>query len=472
MDSSKKALSSFKASIARALFFRALFLASAISILSLLRFLPTLHFLSLSQTHLHCLNQSHEIQNTSTTSTLEPGSYLFQSRVYNSFWDSFNCIPHANLTLTVVNHLLRNGFLNHKATSLCLGEPSPMAVVSAMQQLGFTTVTAVPKNTFFSLRHNTIVCHLHYQDCSFDFVLSKDVDKVSAPAPALLLLEVERILKPGGIGAVLVGSSNNAPSSTSVSSMLRSSSVVHVALVNDLTLVVFKKRSSSSLFFYQHLEGECPSLNSTKPLIELMEPLLEETERPKTSQEHEKRISYLPKFVDMSNRKRLVYIDIGVGGVPNNVTNWFLPSYPVDFKDFNVYFVHYNTSILLSHVKGPGITFVYHPGLSSTSKATDRGLPERFIGEGEEFDFHAWFKETVQHADFVALKMNAGNVEMKFLRDMFESGTICFVNELFLSCSGNKDEKSCMDVYRGLRDGGVYVHQWWDTDELHEGSNK
>ncbi|MED6119887.1 hypothetical protein PIB30_015837 [Stylosanthes scabra] len=458
---SSKAFSSFKASIARTIFFRALFLASAISILSLLRFLPTLHFLS--QTHLHCLNQSHEIQNTSSSSTLEPGSYLFQSRVYNSFWDSFNCITHANLTLTVVNDLLRNRFLNHKATSLCLGEPSPMAVVSAMQQLGFTAITAVHNNTFFSLRHNTIVCDLHYQDCSFDFVLAKDVDKVSVPA--LLLLEVERILKPGGIGAVLLGS-NNAPSS-SVSSMLRSSRVVHVSLVTDLTLVVFKKRSSSSLFLYQHLQGECPSLNSTKPLIDLMEPLLEETERPKTSQEHEKRISYLPKFMDMSNRKRLVYIDIGVGGVPNNVTNyWFLPSYPIHFKDFNVYFVHYNTSILLSHVKGSGITFVYHPaGLSSTSV----GLPKRLIGEGEEFDFHAWFKETVQHADFVVLKMNGVNVEMKFLRDMFESGTICFVNELFLSCSG---KQSCMDVYKGLRDGGVYVHQWWETDELHGGSNK
>ncbi|XP_025663941.1 uncharacterized protein [Arachis hypogaea] len=438
MDSSKAFFShsSFKASIAKTLFFRALFLASAISLLSLLRFLPTLHFLSASlapETHLQCLNQ-----NTS-------GSYLFQSRVYNSFWDSFNCINHANFTTSAVNHLLRNHFLNRKATSLCVGQPSPMPAVSAMRQLGFTSVTAV------SLSHNTLLSQLHYQDSSFDFVFTKDVDKVSVPA--LLLLEVERVLKPGGIGALLIRP-NHAPSS-SVSSMLRSSSVVDVTLVNGITLVVFKKRSSSAFVFNHHLQGDCPSLNSTKPLIELMEPLADE----ETSQEHEKRISYLPKFVNMSNRKRLVYIDIGVGGVPNNVTNWFFPSYPIDFRDFNVYFVHYNTSILLSHVKRPGITFVYHPGLSSSSK-------------GEEFDFHAWFKETVQQADFVVLKMNAGNVEMKFLRDMFESGAICFVNELFLSCSENTEEKGCMDIYKGLRDSGVYVHQWWEADELHQGSNK
>ncbi|KAI5425931.1 hypothetical protein KIW84_031670, partial [Lathyrus oleraceus] len=124
-------------------------------------------------------------------------------------------------------------------------------------------------------------------------------------------------------------------------------------------------------------------------------------------------VSYLPKFVDVSTRKRLVYTDIGVGELLNaNVSDWFLPLYPIDQKDFNVYFVHYNTSIMLSHVKRPGITFVYHPGLAGkvvTEADVDVDEEEDeevdpYVGE-EEFDFLAWFKETVQYADFVVRKM-------------------------------------------------------------------
>ena len=137
-----------------------------------------------------------------------------------------------------------------------------------------------------------------------------------------------------------------------------------------------------------------------------------------------------------------MYIDIGVGELLNaNVSDWFLPSYPIDQKDFNVYFVHYNTSIMLSHVKRPGITFVYHPGLADkVVTEVDVDVDEEedeevdpYVGE-EKFDFLAWFKETVQYADFVVLKMNAGEVELKFLSDVFSSGAICFVDELFLRC--------------------------------------
>lgn len=327
-----------------------------------------------------------------------------------------------------------------------------------------------------------------YEDDSFDFVFSRDLDKVSVPA--LLLLEVERVLKPGGVGALLVGVTGSHPNdliraATPVSSSLRSSNVVHVSSVNDLSLVVFKKRlENATTSFYQYsLPADCASLTFTKPLVELMEPLVseKEKEKEKTPIEFHKSIPYLPKFVDVSTRKRLVYIDIGVGELLNaNVTDWFLPSYPIDQRDFNVYFVHYNTSIMLSYVKRPGITFVYHPGLAGkvANKGSTDGVGvdvdvdvddevDPFVGE-EEFDFLAWFKETVQYADFVVLKMNAGNVELKFLSDIFENGAICFVDELFLKCPEREgddktmnSEEKCMDIYKGLRSNGVYVHQWW-----------
>ncbi|KAJ1387694.1 hypothetical protein SESBI_39761 [Sesbania bispinosa] len=491
MDSKCSKFHVLGGSIARRVFFRALLLASAVSIVSLLRFLTTIDLGSLApKTYVDCI--AHSQHSHSKDTTLTPGSYLFQSRVLNTFWGSFeslNCMKDVNLTSTVVTELMGKRLLDCGAESLCIGEESHLAV-SAMQNLGFSSVIGVHKHRFFSLNQKKMVYQLEYHDCSFDFVFSKDLDKVSVPA--LLVLEVERILKPGGIGALLVavdasgvgpGSSTTSNdlirSATPVSSLLRSSSVVHVSYVNEHSLVVFKKRSentSSSFFHYGLPKTDCARFTFTKPLMEQMEPLVEEKPPPK----YEKSISYLPKLVDISNKKRLVYVNIGVGEPIMNadVNDWFPPSYPIDQKTFSVYFVHYNTSVLLSYVKRPRVTFVYHPGLAGKAGAAKPGVDgdlDPLLGE-EEFDFLAWFKETVQNADFVVLKMNAGEVEMKFLMDIFENGAICFVDELFLSCSENGDgergtmssRERCMDIYKGLRSNGVYVHQWWEA-KLHQG---
>ncbi|XP_057427115.1 uncharacterized protein LOC130720482 [Lotus japonicus] len=489
MDSKGSKLHVLGGSIARRVFFRALFLAAAVSIVSLLRTLPTIDFASFAPTtRVDCVANGGSDDSASKNDTLVPGSYLFQARILNSFWGSFDtslyCKRDANLTSNVVTELMGKQLLKYGAESLCIGEESHSSV-SEMQHLGFSSVRGLQKTSLFSINKKKIVYELHYRDHFFDFVFSKDVDKVYVPA--LLVLEVERVLKPGGIGALLVrgGESNDSSSTSHIELMksAKSSSIVHFGYVNEHSLVVFKKRSeiesgkNTSFFFYHHgLPADCASVTFTKPLIETMEPLVEERA---TSPEYDQiSTSYLPKFMDLSNRKRLVYVNIGVEeSVPNaNVTDWFPPSYPIDHKAFNVYFVHYNTSILLSYVKQPRVTFVYHPGLAGKAALAGAGVAkpglDPFLGE-EEFDFHAWFKETVQNADFVVLKMNAGEVEMKFLWDVFESGAICFVDELFLSCSesgdGERSRERCMDVYRGLRNNGVYVHQWWDT-KLHQGT--
>ncbi|CAL0316966.1 unnamed protein product [Lupinus luteus] len=467
MDSKVFKFNILNGSIAKQAFFRALFLASAISLVSLFLFLSTMDFVSITpKTYIDCLSESSQSQ--SKEDTITPGSYLFQSRVLNTFWGSFeslSCSKHLNLTLRVVKKLIGNRFLTREAKSLCLGQDSSV-IVSAMQQLGFSSVKGVYNHSVFSIKpkKKNIVHELQYLDCSFDFVFSKNLDKNSVPAS--LVFEVERILKPGGIGALLVG-----PAYGSVSSLLRSSNVVHVDYVNELSVVVFKKRSenTSSLFCKYNLPSECASVTLTKPFIELMEPLVDEITTQTPPFEYEKRISYLPKFVDLFTRKKLVYIDIGVEGLLNeNVTDWFLPFYPIDQKAFTVYFVHHNTSIMLSHVKRPGVTFVYHPGLAGN-------IQDRNVGE-EEFDFLKWFQETVRHANFVVMKMNAGKGEMKLLADLVESGAICSIDEIFLSCSGSGDgngktlsrKESCMDIYKDLRSCGIYVHQWWET-KLHQG---
>ncbi|XP_004497494.1 uncharacterized protein [Cicer arietinum] len=466
-------------SLQRRVFFRILLVLSAISILSLLHSLPTMDLGSLTpKTYEYhdCVDEALSHNNV----TLTPASFLFQSRILNNFWgsfDSMNCKKEVNLVSTVVEELMgHQRFLHYDAETLCIGEGSEIALTT-MEKLGFTNVV---NHRFYNFNKKKIVYSLDkFRDFSFDFVFTRDFNKVSVPA--LLVLEVERILKPGGIAAfVLVSDSDDIYSISSInknnglirsaspiSSLLRFSTIVHVGYVNNNNgLVVFKKNSesesesentTSSLFYHEGLSEDCASVNFTKPFMNLIEPLVEET----SNFENEKKISYLPKFVDVTSKKNLVYVNIGE--VKNT---WFPPSYPIDQKHFNVYFVHYDTSIMLSHVKGPRVTFVYHPELAEDFKHEDI---EHYMGE-EDFDLVAWFKETVENADFVVLKMNiAGKVEMKFLRDIYESGVICFIDELFLGCSesgGAESERGrCMDIYKGLRSNGVFVHQWWNIDQ-------
>jgi SAM-dependent methyltransferase len=455
-------------SIARRVLYRSFLFASVMSII------PLLHILSGSDfgTFASLASTDCAANLGFATANMVPGTYFFHAQFLNPIWGSFesvNCKENVNLTIHVVRELVDKKMLKYNARALCVGEGSAAAVLT-LQDLGFSNAGGVYRHRFFSLKRKQFVHELDYLDDSFDFVLSRDVDKVSVPA--LLVLEIERVLSPGGIGAMLVGGvSGSIPNSlirsaTPVSSLLKSSDVVHVGYVHNYTLVVFKKRFQNAGYLEQYcLPADCQSITNNKPFMDQIEPLVE-----LKPVGFEKRFSYLPKLIDVDTRKRLVYIDIGAGlHLNSNAMNWFLPSYPLDRKAFSVYFVDHNTSVLLSLVKKPGITFVYHPGLAG-NKASPIPSPDEDIDpplEIEGFNFLSWFKETVQYADFVVLKMNAGKVELKFLSELFESGAICFVDEMFLHCSDSLDAEGafkgedCMGLFKGLRSRGVFVHQWW-----------
>ncbi|CAK7343018.1 unnamed protein product [Dovyalis caffra] len=444
-------------SIARRVLLRALMLATAISII------PLLQILSGSDPGLLLDSVRY---NECDVPFMFMGSNLLKNRFLKPIWGSVDCKEDVNVTTNVARELMGMQMIDSTAKALCVGEGSAPAVY-ALRELGFVNACGVHRHPLFSLKHKRMVYELEYVDNSFDFVFSGDLDKVSVPAT--VVLEIERVLKPGGIGAMLVGAKSlNANSlirsAMPVSSLLKNSNIVHVGYVNEFTLVVFKKRIYSVGYFQQYqLPADCPSIMNNRPHLENLEPLTGNKQV-----EHEKSVAYLPKLIDVASRKRLVYIEVGGGEHMNSsVSSWFLPSYPVDHKAFSVYFVDHNTSVLLSCVKKPGFTFIYYPGLAGDEAALNPDVEEFDPSVGDEgFDFLAWFKETVQYADFVVLKMKAGEVELKFLSDLFKSGAVCFIDELFLSCSDEDDEKGrmkgdCLDLFKSLRTSGVFVHQWW-----------
>ncbi|KAK9158345.1 hypothetical protein Scep_004919 [Stephania cephalantha] len=306
---------------------------------------------------------------------------------------------------------------------------------------------------------------IEFKDDTFDFVFSTDIDTVSVPA--LLVVEIERVLRPGGFGAMLVavGTSyygNLIKAATPISTFLRSSNVVHARSVYSSSLVVFKKELLVGPFEGYRLPDECPAVKNNAHFMKELEPILDR--KPNI---YKPLISYLPKFMNVSSRRRFVYIDIGAGNMVNsNADNWLFSAYPKQSLPFDVYVVHHDTSFLSAYVKRPGITFVYHPGLAG-NKATEILDNSDDLGplvDDHEFDFIVWFRKTVAVGDLVIMKMNAVGEELKLLHQLFESGAICLVDELFLRCTdGNGDiHGDCADILKSARNRGVFAHQWLD----------
>ena len=450
-------------SLARRLFLRACLFASALAIVPLLEIVRDARSIEP-----FAVNIGDCPSDVSSNPLLFRGDYLRPlSALAFPLFGALPCKDTEDSTTGVFRELMEMDLLDNGAKTLCVGVGSGTAI-SALRELGFSDALGVDRHPFFSLLRKRFIYELDFKENSFDFVFSRALDKVSVPA--LLMLEIERALRPGGIGAILVGahdynSGGLIRSATPVSSFLKSSNVVHVSAINSYTLVVFEKRFDTvSSFEHYRLPDECPSVKNNRPLMKNLEPLVDEN-----FGHCETQLSYLPKFMNISSRNRLIYINIGAGQYVNSsIENMIKPFYTVNSRASDVYVIDHDTSALSAYVRKPGITFVYHPGLAGNNTIShpdfDEDLSMPMYAEG--FDFVHWFKGTVISGDFVVLMMNAREVELKLLFELFKSGAICLVDEIFLRCSDSVDCntaicKDCMTLFKGLRNSGIFVHQWW-----------
>ncbi|KAL0390515.1 UNVERIFIED_CONTAM: hypothetical protein Scaly_0408600 [Sesamum calycinum] len=376
------------------------------------------------------------------------------------------CKESENFTKAVFKELMAKNLLHLNARALYVGEGSSSAVL-ALCDLGLFDAVGVENHPFFSLLKRRFVYELSFEDNHFDFVYSEDLDRVSVPA--LLVLEIERVLRPGGTGAMLVGtrrfySGGLVRSATPVASFLKSSDVIHLCSVGSFSLVIFKKRLETfASFEHFQLPANCPSIAKNKPFMKYIEPLTE-----KSLGLFEPELSYLPNFMNISSRNKLVYINIGAGEFAKTSIAKMSKLYRANHRAaFNVFVIDHKTSVLSSYVTDPGINFVYHPDLAGGTAGPEITSDEHFTAPMDEegFDFVSWFNETVSGEDFVILMMNAKSVELNILVELFKTGSICHVDELFLRCSDAADCKTntcwnCMNLFRSLRRSGVYVHQW------------
>ncbi|PWA37903.1 hypothetical protein CTI12_AA586330 [Artemisia annua] len=316
-----------------------------------------------------------------------------------------NVVSGKNLSVGVVKELMNKEILRFDSRALCVGEDSDMVALT-LRELGLVDAVSVYKNPILSLLRKELVGKLEFDANSFDFVFSASLERASVPA--LVVLEIERVLRPGGVGVMLVGSGGYntrslVRSATPVSLLLRSSEILHVCGISSFTLIVFKKQMESVAYFENYkLPSECPSIAKNKPFMEYIEPIVDQ----RSGNAHE--IAYLPKFLNISARSRLIYINMGAGG--------FDQRYPIHPDAFNVYVVDHNVSALTSHVKKPGVTFVYHPGLVEDDTTESNLMSVDYLEaplHEEQFEFIDWFRETAKDGDFVVLMMNAGVTQLK-----------------------------------------------------------
>lgn len=376
------------------------------------------------------------------------------------------CVESENLVIAVFKELMVKKMLHSDARALCVGEGSSSAIM-ALHNLGLTKTFVADKHPFFSLFKRRFVYGLDYGDNHFDFAFSRDLDRVSVPS--LLVLEIERVLRPGGTGVMIVGgrrlySGGFIRSAATVASFLKNSDVVQLCGFGSFSLVIFKKRLQTSVFFEQfQLPPHCPSVAKNKPFMKYIDPL---TER---SSLVESELSYLPNFMNISSRNRLVFINIGAGEFAKKSIAKMSKAYRSNHRSpLQVFIIDHKTSVLSSYVKDSSTNFVYYPALGGDeiASAIEISSEENLVAplHEEAFDFVRWFDETVYDGDFVVLMMNAKSVEMNILVEMFKNGAICHVDELFLRCEDDAHDKSmsgnCKTLFTSLRKSGVYVHQW------------
>ncbi|KAK9165519.1 hypothetical protein Scep_000710 [Stephania cephalantha] len=144
---------------------------------------------------------------------------------------------------SAIEELLKGGeWLNYGDRALALGRNSAKTVM-VMRKLGFPDAIGVDKKPCSLVKRGDIYA-LPFKRRSFDFVLSTAfIDGVSIPAK--MVIEMERVLKPGGHGVVLRRMYGHFPvmkAAAPVASYLKGSDIVGVRAVNCTIMVIFRKR--------------------------------------------------------------------------------------------------------------------------------------------------------------------------------------------------------------------------------------
>ncbi|RYR54608.1 hypothetical protein Ahy_A06g029918 isoform E [Arachis hypogaea] len=355
---------------------------------------------------------------------------------------------------SVLKHLIAGGYLSPASKSLCVETPTGRDVFT-MREIGVKSTVGISRKAVKPLVKSGRGHRIPFPTRSFDFIFSGEGSLERSPFPAEFAAELVKVDYFGG------GEDDSS--------------------------------DKCSVPEYKH-----DLVKNAEPLIS-MEPLKPWI----TLKRNLKNIKYLSSMVDISFKRRYVYVDVGARSYGSSIGSWFRKQYPKQNKTFHVYAIEADRTFhpeyalkkavtlvpYAAWVKNETLTFEIHRDPGEQVEVKGRGMgriqplqgssSEDFDGEVEKikgFDFAAWLKNTVSKNDFVVMKMDVEGTEFDLIPRLFETGAICLVDEIFLECHYNrwqrccpgqrsaKYEKTydqCLQLFNSLRQSGVLVHQWW-----------
>ena len=228
-----------------------------------------------------------------------------------------------------------------------------------------------------------------------------------------------------------------------------------------------------------------------------LEPLFTGEEWPsgKTKKEYLRNPTLLatsaPECFDQRKHRR-VYLDLGARNFDSSV-GWFKTNYP-QANTFRIHAFEIEKRYRKDY-KNTGVNF-HNVGVHTRDgfmvvkekemKHLEHLEQGSFSRQVQTINISRWILETLPSYDpsvFVVVKMDVEGMEHEIIPQLFETGAICAIDELFLECHYtrrgvrnygqgaipcdpyNKSDlclrrPECVTMLQTLRDSGVYAHEW------------
>ncbi|KAM3234192.1 hypothetical protein P3L10_019551 [Capsicum annuum] len=411
-----------------------------------------------------------------------------------------------NYYYSVFQNLISDGFLSPNSYSLCI-ETVTGEDVEALIDIGVVDSIGISQNQSPPLIYYGNADRQPFDDDSFDFEFAGNGVLDRSSKPIEFAKEVSRTLKPGGIFVIHTISKDNY-SLNSLIQLFSSFKLIRSIEIDGygyatwqplIRQVIFEKVIGCVDNFekMRNLRYYCFTPEYKRELIQKAEPL-KLWRKPKRDV---KNVKYLSSMVDISFKKRYIYVAVGARSYGSSIGSWFNREYPKQNKTFEVYAIEgvreYHEEYrrkgvsLLPYVAWlRNETLYFEITREQTRKSVERG---RGIGRTQSarssldyvtdsdkilgFDFAGWLMSLFEERDYLVVKMDVEGSEFHLVKKLIESGAICLIDELFLECHyddgrwqrfgyGKRSRKydktysQCLELFTSLRDIGILVHQW------------
>lgn len=405
-----------------------------------------------------------------------------------------------NYYYSVFEDLIADGFLSPNSHSLCI-ETLTGQDVEALIDVGVIDSIGIFHKSSPPLIRYGYGHHQPFDDNTFHFEFAGNGVLDRSSKPAEFATEVSRTMKPGGIFVIHTISKDDY-SLHSLIQLFTSFKLISSIEIDSFATwqppirqVIFKKVTRFEPIFTKNTcvdleksKNYCYTPDYKRELIRKAESLV--VKEPLKPWIHLRNVKYLSSMVDISFKKRYIYVDVGARSYSSSIGSWFKKQYPKQNKTFEVYAIEGDRGYHDEYKrKGVNVlpyvawlrneTLFFEIGRVQTRKNVEkgRGLGRvqsaqsslDFIWDSNKivgFDFGEWLMSLVDdERDYLVVKMDVKGSEFHLIEKLIENGAICLIDELFLKCHYNskrydKTYTQCLELYSSLRDIGIFVHQW------------